>query len=102
MNLSEVNLSGANLSGAELSSAHRAEANLFRAPLFSGRTSARRTSPRRTSPGVPAPYAYNQVYVAPQAFAYYDAPRGYYQDCWSDWGRRALNSQPEPSSSPQG
>jgi len=43
---------------------------------------------------VPEPYAYDQVYVAPQAFAYYDAPRGYYQDCWSDWGRRICRLKP--------
>ena len=43
---------------------------------------------------VPEPYAYDQVYVAPQAFAYYDAPRGYYHDCWSDWGRRICRLKP--------
>jgi len=43
---------------------------------------------------VPQPYASDRVYVAPEAYAYYDAGPRYYQDCWWDWGRRVCRLKP--------
>ena len=51
------------------------------------------TAPPVAGPAIVAgPYAYNQVYVAPPALAY--DPRAYYEDCWSDWGRRVCRLKP--------
>jgi hypothetical protein len=43
---------------------------------------------------VPQPYTSERVYIAPEAYAYYDAGPRYYQDCWWDWGRRVCRLKP--------